>query len=531
MTTRTLLTFLLMTSPAFAQGGSFTLNGINTGDRFGESVAALGDIDGDGVSDFAIGASGADYNGHNSGSIDVFSGHTLSLIFRLNGAGAYHRMGIQVASAGDINGDGIPDIAGSAKRDNPWDYPSGYVQVWSGVDGSLLLTLSSTVSWDRFGTAIAGLGDVNGDGLSDIAVGSKQDTWQGPGSGTVRVFSGLDGQILHTWHGEHPWDFFGCSVVGTGDIDGDGLADLAIGAALEDTRGRDCGAVYVLSGRTGERIRLIKGNSAFDTFGYSLARVPDTNGDGCDELAIGGVQAFSLSPDRPGFVQVHSGKNGEVLFLLNEFNSLETFGASLGSCDVDGDGTSDVLVGTPTAGSWSTGNLAGGGVRAFSGRSGRLLLNLEGASGGEYMGTAVCGLRIDRNGDGQEDILVGAPGRSGIGAAEGITPPTFISLDVSNLTAGNTATISASSVPPQSPVCFQASRQGYGGTAVTPWVTLDLAAPLIDLGTSIAGSNGIASISGTVPTELVGTTLYFQAWVTNLYGPEASSRSIHQTVQ
>jgi len=530
MTPKTLLILLFLAPPAMGQG-DFTLNGSNSGDRLGESVASLGDLDGDGVSDFAIGVPGADYGGSNSGCVDVHSGSSLALLFRLNGAGPYHRMGTRVAAAGDVNGDGIPDIAGAARRDNHWDYPTGYVLVWSGADGSLLLTLSSAISWDRFGSCLAGLGDVNGDGLGDIAVGAHQDTWQGPGSGTLRVFSGLDGEVLHTLHGEHPWDFFGFSVSATGDLDADGIPDFAVGAPLEDTRGRDCGAVHILSGRTGSRIRVIKGNLPHDTFGYSLARIPDIDDDGFDELAVGAVQAFSLSPDRIGFAQVHGGRDGETLLTLEQFDSLESFGSTLGTADLDGDGTADILVGVPTAGSWSGGNLAGGGVRGFSGRSGRLLLNKESSTGGVAMGFSLCGLRTDVDGDGQEEFLVGAPARAGIGAVEGVAPPPCMPLDVPTLVAGAPATISLSGAPPLSPVLFQASRQGFAATPVTAWVTLDLAPPLLTLGISQSGNDGVASLSGVVPGGLTGLTLYFQAWVTNLYGPEAVSRSLSRTIQ
>ncbi len=104
-------------------------------------------------------------------------------------------------------------------------------------------------------------------------------------------------------------------------------------------------------------------------------------------------------------------------------------------------------------------------------------------------------------------------------------------LDVPTLVAGASTTISLSGAPPLAPVSFLASRQGFAGTPVTPWVTLDLAPPLLDLGNTQAGANGTASISGIVPIGLTGIPVHFQAWVTNLYGPGAVSRSLSRTIQ
>jgi len=111
---------------------------------------------------------------------------------------------------------------------------------------SVLYTFDGNSSADNFGVAVSGAGDVNGDGYDDLIVGAYLDDNNGMESGMARVFSGLDGSILYTFDGDSPGDVFGFSVSGAGDVNGDGFADLIVGAIFDDNNGLDSGSARVI---------------------------------------------------------------------------------------------------------------------------------------------------------------------------------------------------------------------------------------------------------------------------------------------
>ena len=223
-----------------------TFNGDSANDNFGRSASGAGDVNGDGIADLIVGAVNDDNNGFDSGSAQVLSGFDGSLLHSFDEHSANDQLGVSVSGAGDVNGDGFADLIigladGAAFNGNAGPF-SGTAQVRSGSDGSLLHSFATDSTVDRFGWAVSGAGDVNGDGLADLIVGARYDDQNGERSGSARVFSGSDGGVLHTFDDSAAGDWFGYSVSGAGDVNGDGFADLIVGAYRDDNNGGDSGS-------------------------------------------------------------------------------------------------------------------------------------------------------------------------------------------------------------------------------------------------------------------------------------------------
>jgi len=225
-----------MTSSGYARvysgaNGSmlFGSQGFSTGDRVGSSVAGLGDINGDNHDDFIVGSA--------SLGATVYSGQTGLPIFpAFTSFSADDVYGGVVAGIGDVNGDDVPDFAIGATQDGSiFALAPGYVELRSGTDGTLIRTLTGDNLSDRFGAAIDGAGDVNNDGTDDVIVGADQTALAL--TGYVKVFSGADGSVLHTFTGDANADHFGQSVAGMRDLDGDDSYEFLIGASFASPGG------------------------------------------------------------------------------------------------------------------------------------------------------------------------------------------------------------------------------------------------------------------------------------------------------
>ena len=156
------------------------------------------------------------------------------------------------------------------------------------MDGSTLFTFNGDSEGDRFGSSVSGAGDVNGDGTPDLIVGALADNSIEENNGSARVLSGLDGSTLFTFKGDSGFDYFGGSVSGAGDVNGDGRADLIVGASGDDNKGDDSGSARVLSGLDGSTLFTFNGDSAGDRFGSSVSGAGDLNGDGIGDFVVGG---------------------------------------------------------------------------------------------------------------------------------------------------------------------------------------------------------------------------------------------------
>ncbi|MBF2090873.1 MAG: FG-GAP repeat protein, partial [Synechococcales cyanobacterium K32_A2020_035] len=264
----------------------FRLDGAAAFDRSGNSVSSAGDVNGDGFDDLIIGAGLA--NNNDSGSSYVVFGkasgfnatQNLSTLdgsngFRLDGVAAFDNSGVSVSSAGDVNGDGVDDlIIGAFRADNNGgDSGSSYVvfgkasgfsatQNLSTLDGSNGFRLDGVAAFDRSGGSVSSAGDVNGDGFDDLIIGVNGADPNGDYSGSSYVVFGkasgfnatqnlstLDGSNGFRLDGVAAFDNSGVSVSSAGDVNGDGVDDLIIGAFRADNNGGDSGSSYVVFGK------------------------------------------------------------------------------------------------------------------------------------------------------------------------------------------------------------------------------------------------------------------------------------------
>ena len=389
---------------------------------FGAEGAGVGDMNGDGVPDLEVGAPWQDVGGNDAqGQAFVFSGADRKRLLTLNTPTpqADAHFGWSVAGMGDVNGDGVPDLLVAAPdQDVGGNGRQGQVFVFSGATGSLLRTLNTpTPQADAyFGAEVAGVGDMNGDGVPDVLVGADGQTVGGnDAQGQVFVFSGATGRRLLTLNNPMPQylALFGSEVAGVGDVNRDGVPDLLVGAPYQDVGfNAEQGQVFVFSGATGQRLLTLNDpmSQAEAYFGWSVAGVGDVNGDKVPDVVVG---APGLDYD-PGRAFVFSGATGGLLHTLRTPTPQwwAYFGESVtGVGDMSGDGVPDLLVGAP--GQTVGGNDAQGQVFVFSGATGGLLRTLNNLKpqANTSFGLSVAGVG-DVNWDGVPDLLVGASGQT-----------------------------------------------------------------------------------------------------------------------
>ena len=392
----------------------FRLDGENQDDRSGASVSSAGDVNGDGYDDLIIGALGVDNNGLNSGSSYVVFGKAggfnasmdLSALdgsngFRIDGKGRYDYSG-RVSSAGDVNGDGYDDlIIGAAGADNNGSQSGSSYVVFgkasgfsasmdlSALNGSNGFRLDGENRGDHSGISVSSAGDINGDGYDDLIIGARLADNNGPNSGSSYVvlgkasgftasvdISALDGSNGFRIDGTNRGDQSGASVSSAGDVNGDGYDDLIIGAYRANNNGDDSGSSYVVFGKAsgfGARIDLstldgsngfrVDGEDQYDGSGISVSSAGDFNGDGYDDLIIGAFGAdyngslsgssYVVFGKANGFdaridLSALDGSNG---FRIDGENQGDNSGYSASSAgDVNGDGYDDLIIGATDAG-------------------------------------------------------------------------------------------------------------------------------------------------------------------------------------
>lgn len=317
-----------------------------------KDLEALGDTNGDGFGDLAIGRTSS-IPSQITGGLDIISGAWLAWLAKPVGApplAAFFSstligvaLGEAVSVVGDITGDGVPELAVAVLVDSS----NGGALIHDGHDFSHLIFYPHLLGPLPNDAEIEGVGDVDSDLVPDVALG---DTSALGGRGTVAVVSAaapaLSWRVSGATTGE---DRFGSALAVLDDLDGDGANEIAIGATqISATTGQAFGPGYVSvrSGATGTSLYHVEGDANGDRFGHALVSLPDLDGDGKRELAVGAPQG---SPDA-GYVRVLSGASGAALRTIAAPPSSPGFGSSLcADGDIDSDGTLDLAVGAPLA--------------------------------------------------------------------------------------------------------------------------------------------------------------------------------------
>ncbi len=300
----------------------------------------------------------------------------------------------------DLDGDGCRELLVGAPGGMGHRDPPGEILLLSGRTGTLLWSHGSTVGGSRFGAAVAVGSDLDGDLVREAYVVEPWFDLGGTVTGRVHALSGSDGQTIWTTDLPGPLSRLSSPFVAVDDLNGDGIIDLACGDLYASGWQ---GAVHLISGADGSVLLSILGGSNDDSFGYSLARCEDADGDGLADLLVG---IPDLGASRPGTVELRSSASGGVIAAYPGIAAGDEFGRSVaGLPDLDGDGFPELFVGAPRApaGPWAE---AGQAV-LLSGASGVHLSSYEGERDGGSFGSSV-GLAGDLDGDGSRELLIGA---------------------------------------------------------------------------------------------------------------------------
>lgn len=509
-------------------------------DAAGVAIAPAGDFNNDGDEDFIVGASGAArayvvFGGESLGTVDL--GALGSDGVTITGP-ADDALGASVAAAGDVNDDGIDDViigdpdadtgpgsdAGSAHVVYGSATPPTAIDVATLAPATTGFTIFGATTGEDAGTSVAGVGDVNEDGVDDVIVGSEQfgttpstgraDVVFGtPGSGTpADVNLSALGVAGVTFTGSADDDQAGEWVGAAGDVNGDGTPDLVIGAPEDDTGGPGSGSAYVVFGSNaiaggtlgslpaGAEIE-ISGAAAGDNTGRAAAGAGDVNDDGIDDLIVGSPDDAVSGSGNPGSATVVFGSETPVDVALDSLGAagvlitgsgdgdLAGFRVS-GDGDVNGDGIADVLIGSSDADDGGTDAGAAHVIFGADGLSGTIDLGslgdagvrIEGAGAGDNVRSVA--LAPDLNGDGKQDVLIGSPfaGNNGSGSGSAYVVDGF---------SVTTAAYAPTSLP------------GGAAASITPTVTVNgtatFAATGLPTGLSIDAATGRLTGTPTVP--------------------------------
>lgn len=450
------------------RGGATTMSSdviSRTGLIYFPDVACAGDVNGDGLSDVIVGSWPYQRSQYpDCGGAWVYYGQ-FEQTLASSPAHSYnqdmtsaHKFGSSYGSAGDVNGDGYQDvIVGDPEYDNGTTTNAGRVYVyWGSASGLSLNPWSYTGSLpnENVGFSVASAGDVNGDGYSDIIVGSPGYTGAAGSEGRIMVFFGSSNGLPQnpTWwatSGQY-LAHLGFSVSTAGDVNGDGFSDIIAGAPDYDNLNAgnvfDCGAVAMWYGsalglnvhngisqpgalNTTNCSWLLDANYIGSRTGYSVSTASDFNGDGYSDILIGqpsftydySTSQGPISIAFAGRVQLFFGSSngmgsGTILTppivtasqtTRDGYYTSNYFGESVATAgDVNGDGRGDIIIGAPNFNNGSA-LVYYGQTYAFTTKTPDVILSNNGDNSSEF-GTSAAGVG-DVNGDGYVDVLVGAP--------------------------------------------------------------------------------------------------------------------------
>lgn len=376
------------------------LYGELTEGRFGWSAADMGDVDGDGVADFAVGAPLHTDQFKQGGKVYVFSGNNGR---EIHGASASddELMGWSIGLTGDVNKDGKRDFWAAAPGQNGL---TGAVYVMTCADGVQLKRLPGQGTNDRFAEFVCPLGDLDGDGIDELVIAAPGNDAMGEDTGRIYVASLVDGGVFATFEGKAPLDRLG----------GGGLAawmngkELRIAAGASKAGEDRKGLIYVWSSLEKSEPRVLAGDAAARARAGRLSYALDFDGDGERDLF-----ASDEILDTPSFASSQlwawSGRSGELLLKLASPLSGDAFARTLTPAfDIDGDGRPELAIGA-----WRSkrGGPYAGGVSLHSGDAaakGKVVARITGGLAHAGIGFTVTPLS-DMDGDKLPELLVSAP--------------------------------------------------------------------------------------------------------------------------
>ena len=345
---------------------AWTAEGNQVNAVFGKSVARAGDVNGDGFDDVIVGAAWFDNGQTDEGRAFVYHGSATGLgatpawIKEINQGAA--EFGSAVACAGDVNGDGFDDVIIGAPVASNGQFQEGRAFVYLGSASGLaslpIWSAESDEAFAGFGATVASAGDVNGDGFDDIVVGAPDATNGEASEGRASVYfgsaSGPSTAPDWTFESDQAGAAFALSVAGAGDVNGDGYADVAIGAPYFDAGETNEGRSFVFhgssAGLSATPAWTAESDQAFASFGTSIASAGDVDGDGFSDLVVGAWQydAGQLNEGRVfAFLGSSTGLDSTPAWTGESDQANAAFGFCVAPAgDVNGDGYADVIVGS-----------------------------------------------------------------------------------------------------------------------------------------------------------------------------------------
>lgn len=419
------------------------------GDNAGLALGLAGDLTGDGNSDIIVGAPGNNDSANDAGGVYLVSGpstgtidHSSASVF-LWGTEEEEEVGWSVSALGDVTGDGWDDLVVGVPNDSTFASTSGAAFVVPGPIsgdyelGTAGIAILGTTSGEQVGWSVAGAGDVDNDGYADILVGAY-----GRSSSTGAAFLAY-GPFTSTHYstsmditmaGEAAGDQAGGAIAGAGDVDGDGYADILVGAEAESEAGTETGAAYLLYGPVTNSWGLayadakLTGETDWDNAGYSVSSAGDIDGDSLDDVLVGsrwedsGGSAAGACYLITGPVTGTSSLSTAQAKLIGDTSNQLAGNAMSGMGDLDGDGFGDLVVGAE--GDASLGTNTGAVFVLLGPLTGTVSLRdqayatIQGDTVGDKLGYAVVSGQ-DLDADGTPDLVVGAPYEDSNGTSSG----------------------------------------------------------------------------------------------------------------
>jgi hypothetical protein len=458
----------------------FEMNG--AGDLVGYSVSGAGDVNGDGYADVIVGAKGYNAIAMDEGAVFVFlggasgiaDGNPATAAAQLESDQAAGSLGVSVSGAGDVNGDGYADVivgahnydAGQVDEGAAFVFLGGASGIADGNPATAATQLESNQADARLGISVSGAGDVNGDGYADVIVGANFYDAGQFNEGAAFVFLGSASGIADgnpataaaQLESNEASAYMGVGVSGTGDVNGDGYADVIVGANLYDAGQFNEGAAFVFlgsasgiaDGNPATAAAQLESNQAHAYMGVGVSGAGDVNRDGYADVIVGAPDYDAGQTDEgAAFVFLGSasgipdGNPTTAATRLESDQMNARMGNSVsGAGDVNGDGYTDVIVG---ASYYDAGQVDEGAAFVFLGSASGVADANPATAATQFESdwlTARMGNSVseagDVNGDGYGDVIVGAPGYDAGWAFEGAA---FVFLgSASGIADGNPAT-------------------------------------------------------------------------------------------